>query len=267
VGERVTNFKIGDLVHLTFNHRQTHTFAADIKTMFGPIEPLPAGFDPERAVVLSLAAVALQAIHDAHIKLGDRVAIFGLGAIGLLAIQLARLEGASWVEAVDPIAVRRTLAEEFDADRVLNPNGCDVGWEIKKASSRPGVDVAIEVSGHYAALHEAIRSVRVGGTVVAAGYYQGGGASLRLGEEWHHNRVTMVSSMGAWWCPHRDHPMWDIARVRDTAIELLAMGRLRTDRLISQRIPFERAAEAYELIDHRPEETVKVALIYSGGRS
>src|SRR3990172_946124 len=43
VGERVTNFKIGDLVHLPFNHRQTHTFAADIKTMFGPIEPLPAG--------------------------------------------------------------------------------------------------------------------------------------------------------------------------------------------------------------------------------
>ena len=262
IGETVTHFKVGDLVHLPFSHRQTHTFVADIKTMFGPMEPLPAGFDPERAIVLSLAAVALQAVHDAHIKVGDRVAIFGLGAIGLLAVQLARLEGAGWVAAVDPIAMRRMLAEEFDADRVLDPNGCDVGWEIKTASAHRGVDVAIEVSGHYAALHEAIRSVRVGGTVVAAGYYQGGGTPLRLGEEWHHNRVTMVSSMGVWWCPHRDHPMWDIARVRSTAIDLLARGRLRTDRLISHRIPFERAAEAYELIDHRPEETVKVVLTY-----
>jgi len=262
VGEGAIQFKVGDLVHLPFSHRQTHTFAADVKTMFGPMRPLPAGFDPERAIVLSLAAVALQAVHDAHIKVGDRVAIFGLGAIGLLVVQLARLEGAGWVAAVDPMAGRQTLAEEFGADRVLDPTGCDVGWEIKTASVQHGVDVAIDVSGQYAALQDAIRSVRVGGTIVAAGYYQGGGTALRLGEEWHHNRVTMVSSMGVWWCPHRDHPMWDIARVRDTAIDLLAGGRLRTDRLISQRIPFEHAAEAYKLIDHRPEETVKVALIY-----
>lgn len=262
VGEGVTQFKIGDTVHLPFSHRETHTFAVDIKTMFGSMKPLPAGFDADRAVVLSLAAVALQAVHDAHIKLGDRVAVFGLGAIGLLAVQLARLEGAAWVAAVDPIAARRRLAEEFGADRALDPAACDVGWEIKTAGAQRGVDVAVEVSGQYAALHSAIRSVRMGGTVVAAGYYQGGGAALRLGEEWHHNRVTMVSSMGVWWCPHRDHPTWDIARVRDTAIDLLATGRLRTGGLISQRVPFERAAEAYELIDQRPEEAIKVALIY-----
>jgi len=135
--------------------------------------------------------------------------------------------------------------------------------------------VAIEVSGHYPALHEAIRSVRMGGTVVAAGYYQGGGTALRLGEEWHHNRITMISSMGVWGCPHRDYPAWDRGRVHTTATELLATGRLRTDGLITHRIPFERAAEAYVLpvvstvepVDRRPEETVKLVpvVVQTGG--
>jgi 2-desacetyl-2-hydroxyethyl bacteriochlorophyllide A dehydrogenase len=261
-GTEVTSLQAGDLVHLPFNHRHTHTFVATSQTMYGSIEPLPVKFDPDQAVVLSLAGTALQAVHDASIKIGDRVAVFGLGVIGLLTIQLARLEGAGWIDAIDPIQARRTLAQEQGVDRVLDPSVCDVGVEIKIASSHRGADVAIEVSGNSSALHDAIRSVRVGGTVVAAGYYQGGATSLRLGEEWHHNRVTMVSSMGVWWCPHRDYPLWDIARVRDTAIDLLTTGQLRTDGLISHRIPFEHAAEAYELIDHRPEETVKVVLVY-----
>lgn len=262
VGEKATGFKVGDLVHLPFHHGETHMFRHDEETMYGEIKPIPSDLDPESASMLALVATALQAVHDAHVKLGDSVAIFGLGTIGLLAVQVARLEGATWIVAVDPIQKRRELAEEFGADSTLDPNACDIGWEIKRDTPHYGVDTAIEVSGHYAALHEAIRSVRMGGTAVAAGYYQGGGSSLRLGEEWHHNRVTMVSSMGVWWCPHRDYPMWDISRVRDTAIDLLATGRLQTDSLVSHRIPFERAAEAYELIDHRPEETVKVVLVY-----
>ncbi len=279
VGPGVTRFQVGDLVHLPRSHRQSHTFSAEEGTILGLIEPLPSELDPERAVFMALAGVALQAIHDAHLKVGDRVVIFGLGAIGLLALQLARLDGATWVDAVDPIPLRRELAERFGADRTLDPITVDAGWEIKTASppqspkgrsggrSSPfrggrGADVAIEVSGHYPALHQAIRSVRMGGTVVAAGYYQGGGTALRLGEEWHHNRVTMVSSMGVWDCPHRDHPAWDRARVHAAAADLLASGRLRTDGLITHRFPFEQAAEAYELIDYHPQETAKVVLTY-----
>jgi 2-desacetyl-2-hydroxyethyl bacteriochlorophyllide A dehydrogenase len=262
VGPEVTSFQAGDLVHLPFSHRETHTFAQGDRTNYGVIAPLPAQLTPERAAVLALAGVALQAIHDAHIKLGDRVAIFGLGAIGLLAVQLARLNGAAWVVAVDPLPARRALAETFGADRSLDPTACDVGWEIKSASPHRGVDVAIEVSGQYPALHEAIRSVRMAGTVVAAGYYQGEGTALRLGEEWHHNRITMISSMGVWSCPHRDYPAWDRERIHQVAADLLASGRLRTDGLITHRIPFERAAEAYQLIDQRPAEVVKVVLTY-----
>jgi 2-desacetyl-2-hydroxyethyl bacteriochlorophyllide A dehydrogenase len=262
VGSAVEHLKPGDLVHMPLPHATAHTFAPFNWPNRGRIEPLPAEITPEQAVCLGLAGVALQAIHDARIKTGDRVAIFGLGAIGLLAVQLARINGAAWIEAVDLLASRRQLALSFGADRALDPTTGDVGYAIKSASPHRGVDVAIEVSGHYAALHEALRSVRKAGTVVAAGYYQGGGTALRLGEEWHHNRLTLISSMAVWDCPHRDYPTWDRERIHATVSDLMAAGRLRTDELITQRIPFERAQDAYELIDQRPEEAIKVVLVY-----
>ncbi len=265
VGEEAEGFQAGDLIHLPFAHRETHTVDPREPTMVGRVEPLPEGLDPEAAALLALAGVALQAVHDAHIKLGDRVAIFGMGAIGLLAVQLARLDGALWIDAVDPLPDRRRLAESFGADRTLDPAACDAAREIKSASRQRGADVAIELSGSYEALQEALRSVPKAGTVVAGGFYQGEGIALRLGEEWHHNRITLISSMGVWDCPHRDSPAWDRARVHATATELLAKGRLRTEGLISHRIPFQRAAEAYELIDRRPGEVVKVVLTYDQG--
>jgi 2-desacetyl-2-hydroxyethyl bacteriochlorophyllide A dehydrogenase len=262
VGPDVTGFAVGDLVHLPFPHRETYTFRPDEPTWFGRPEPLPPGLDPDRAIVLALAGVALQAVHDAQIKLGDRVAIFGMGVIGLLAVQLARLDGALWIDAVDPLPGRRALAEQFGADRALDPAAGDVALAIKTASPQRGADVAIELSGNDTALHEAIRSVRMAGTVVAGGFYQDGSVSLRLGEEWHHNRVTLLSSMGVWGCPHRDYPTWDRARIHATATHLLAAGKLRADGLITHRIPFERAQEAYELIDQHPQDVVKVVLTY-----
>lgn len=262
IGAGVSGFTPGDLIHLPFGHRATHTACPAEQTMLGDIAPLPDTLSPDRAIILALAGVALQAVHDAHIKVGDHVAIFGLGVIGLLAVQFARLNGALRIDAVDPLPRRRALAEAFGADRTLDPNTCDVAVEIKSATPECGADVAIELSGSAAALHESIRCVRVAGTVVAGGYYQGGAAPLRLGEEWHHNRITMVSSMGVWDCPHRNYPAWDRARIHATATHFLATGQLRTDGLISHRFPLARAAEAYTLIDQHPDEVVKVVLTY-----
>ncbi len=267
VGAEAVGFQPGDIVHLPVGHRTEHIFPAGEDTMLGPVVPLPPTLPPDRAAFLALAGVALQAVHDAHIKLGDQAAIFGLGAIGLLALELARLDGAVWLAAVDPLPRRRALAEARGADLVLDPGAGDVARAIKTAAPRragvgAGVDMAIELSGHYPALQEAIRSVRVGGVVVAAGYYQGAGAALRLGAEWHHNRVTMVSSMGVWGCPHREHPLWNRGRIHVVAADLLAAGRLHVDDLITHRIPFARAAEAYRLIDECPHEVVKVVLTY-----
>lgn len=262
VGSDVKHLKVGDLVHMPLPHAETHNFVPFDWPNRGRIEPLPSSMDAQQAIFLALAGVALQTVHDAHIKTGDRVAVFGLGAIGLLTVQLAKINGASWVDAVDLHPLRRQKAEALGADASHDPNAGDVAYAIKSASHHHGADVAIEVSGHYAALHEAMRSVRKAGTVVAGGYYQGGGTALRLGEEWHHNRITMISSMAVWDCPHRDYPLWNRERIHATVADLMTVGRLQSDGLITHRIPFSQASEAYELIDNSPEETIKVVLTY-----
>jgi 2-desacetyl-2-hydroxyethyl bacteriochlorophyllide A dehydrogenase len=260
VGDDVREIAVGDLVHLTLPHRETQT----VTIADDPAAPwlvVPDVVEPARGVLLQSAAIALQAVHDARLKVGDRVAIFGLGVLGLLAVQLARLSGAGWVAAVDPIAGRRELARSAGADCMLDPGSCDSSREIKLAAGRGGPDVAIEFSGSYAALHEALRCVAVAGTVVAAGFYVGASSDLRLGEEFHHNRLTLVGSMSGWGAPQRQ-PGWDRRRLRATALDLMARGRLDVDAFITHRFPFERAAEAYELIDRRPEETLRVVLTY-----
>jgi 2-desacetyl-2-hydroxyethyl bacteriochlorophyllide A dehydrogenase len=259
-GEEVEEVRAGDLLHLALPHRETQTTAiAD--DPHAPWTALPDKLDPERATLLQSATIALQATHDARIELGDRIAVFGLGAFGLLAVQLVRLSGAAWVAAVDPVPARRELARGFGADLVLDPTACDAGREIKIATGG-GVDAAIEFSGRYRALHDAMRSARLAGTVVAAGFYTGAaGDELRLGEEFHHNRLTIVGSMSGWGAPQRK-PGWHRRRLRTTALELLASDRLDVGSLVTHRIPFFQAAEAYDLIDRSPEETLRVVLTY-----
>jgi 2-desacetyl-2-hydroxyethyl bacteriochlorophyllide A dehydrogenase len=260
LGAEVAGIALGDVVHATLPHRETHTVTTADEA--SPWLLLPAEFDPERAALLQSAAIALQAVHDARLKVGDRVAVFGLGTLGLLAVQLAAMSGAGWIAAVDPIAGRQDLARAFGADCTLDPGSCDPAKEIKLAAGGSGVDVAIEFSGRYAALQQAIRSARLAGTVVAAGFYVGSaGSELRLGEEFHHNRLTLVGSMSGWGAPHRESG-WHRRRLRMTALDLLARGRLDVDSLVTHRVPFERASEAYELIDRRPDETLRVVLTY-----
>ncbi|MGJ3237744.1 MAG: zinc-binding dehydrogenase [Anaerolineae bacterium] len=260
VGAEVQGYAIGDIVHLPKPHRATHTFDPGTMAQLGVSAPLPASLAPEQAIFLASTSIALQAIHDAQIKTGDQVAIFGLGLLGILSVQLARLNGASRIVAVDPIAMRRDLALTLGANDVIDPVTDDVGAVLKADSA--GADVAIEFSGNYSALHQAIRSVRMAGLVVAAGFYQGGASALHLGEEWHHNRVTMVSSTRAWGNPHRNYPLWNRPRLRETAIDLLANQQLQVRQLLTHTMSYQQAPTAYQLIDSGSPDVLKVALSY-----
>ena len=123
------------------------------------------------------------------------------------------------------------------------------------------MDVTIEASGAYPALHEAIRACHFGGRCVPLAFYQGEGSGLRLGEEWHMNRIDMISSRS---CsdPNRDHPMWDNGRIRQVAFELLKSGRLEVEGIVSPVVKFDELLEAYPLIDTHPERVVKLAARY-----
>jgi threonine dehydrogenase-like Zn-dependent dehydrogenase len=168
VGDAVTELKPGDLVHAGAPHGEEAVLDLDAaaRTTY-PLIRLPPGEPPPWALFVSLGAVALVAAHDAAIKLGDHVAVIGLGAIGLLLVQMARLAGAARVSAVDPVAPRRELALRLGAHAAVDPTTAHdgAGAAIKRAGGR-GLDVAIETSGAAAGLHDAIAAVGLGGRVV-----------------------------------------------------------------------------------------------------
>jgi len=266
IGTAVTEFAVGDLVHAGTPHGEQVVLdlEATARTSY-PLVRLPDGAPLERWLFVSLAAVALVALHDARLKLGDHVAVVGLGAIGLLLVQMARMAGAERVTAIEPVASRRALALELGAHFVIDPGDSPdgAGAALKRMAGR-GADVSVETSGNTEGLHGAIAAAGLGGTVVTVGFYQGGAPKLFLGEEWHHNRLDMVSSMGAWGAPHRSYPAWDRARVMRTVVDLLATERLRVEGLGVKRFAFDEALDAYRWLDANPREAVKVALSYNG---
>ncbi|HET6814839.1 MAG TPA: zinc-binding alcohol dehydrogenase, partial [Actinomycetota bacterium] len=247
----------------TPHQEETVLDLADSLAATYPLVRLPTAERPERALFISLAAVALQAVHDAEMKLGDAVSVHGLGTIGLLTVQMCRLEGIQNVFAVDPDPARRKLAAKLGASHVLDPTDEPaVGLQIRELNMGHGVDVAVEVSGNDRGLQGALEAAGLGATVVAAGFYQGGAANVRLGEEFHHNRLSLIASMGGWGAPHRDFPLWDRRRVMATATRLLYTDRVSVEGLLGRRFPFDQAPAAYRWIDEHPRAAVKVALTY-----
>jgi threonine dehydrogenase-like Zn-dependent dehydrogenase len=118
-GSAARRFKVGDRVHGGLAHRPTHTCKE------ANLYPLAAELKPETALFTDPAIFALQAVHDAQIKVGDEVAVFGMGALGLLAIQIARLNGARHVYAVDVLPGRLELARALGADLALDAGAAD----------------------------------------------------------------------------------------------------------------------------------------------
>jgi len=257
IGAAVTGVRVGDLIAIDGPHADGHLLA-EASAVAGL---LPTGIAPERAVFLILARVALGGVHDAAVAIGETVVIVGLGTVGLLAAQLARRNGAR-VIGVDRYPLRTAAAEALDIGTVHATPGIDLANAVRDLTDPVGADAAIDASGSYAGLHEAIRCLRVGGRVATVASYHGDQPGLRLGEEYHRNRITLISSMTVNGCPQRRHPMWSLDRLNTTARQLIVDGAIRTDGLITHRIPFDRAAEAYALITDAPQDTIKVVLTY-----
>ena len=188
LGDGVTGVGLGDRVFRYGTFREEHVWRHD------EVRSLPDGVPWQAAVCLDPADFALGAVRDGHVRIGDAVAVFGMGAIGLMALQLAKLAGAYPVIAVDPLALRREVASECGADLVLDPAACDAGLEIKKATGKRGADVCIEYSGNHLALQAALRGVVYNGTVVAGAWPGSYPAGLDFGAEAHFNQPRIVFS-------------------------------------------------------------------------
>lgn len=258
VGSDVTGIAVGDLVYLDRPHADGHII--DAPTAHSGL--IPAGAPAERAVFWPLARVALGGVHDAGVQLGETVVVIGLGTVGLLAVQLAKLAGATKVIGVDHYPLRLQAADTFGAD-VVDAAVDDIADRVRRMAGPAGADAVIEASGSYRGLHQAIRCCRVGGRVATVASYHGEQPGLRLGEEYHRNRISLISSMTVNGCPHRRYPAWDLHRLDHTARGLVSTGRLRVDGLITHRVPFSNARDAYTLINEFPADTIKVVLTYA----
>lgn len=223
------------------------------------------GLDPLDAVCIDPAHVAFVAVRDGNIRIADDVAVFGLGAIGLLAVQIARAGGARRIFAVDPIAPRREAALRFGATAAFDPTAVDAGLEIKRATAKAGVDVSIETSGSGRALHESIRCLRQCGTVVHVPWGPRDASGLRLDEEFHLNRPTIVGSQAweGWANPDRDTPRWNWDRAYQAAIDLMRDGTTTGQGIITPVVDFEDAPAALEAVFHHPENTIKLGVRFA----
>lgn len=257
VGSEVQKVKMGDRVYAYLPIRETHTLN-ETAVNVAPIELCDRDL-----VCIDPAVVALMAVREGRIRVGDTVAVFGLGAIGLMAIQLAKVSGALKIIGVEPIEKRRNLAETYGADLTLNPLKVDVGQKVKQLTSGKGVDVSLETSGSYRALHEAIRGTRFGGTIVPVSWYHGEAKGLNLGEEWHFNRQVMVSGARVESEPYRDHPLWDRKRIYSTVLELFKKKLLTSQGMLWPVVKFEEVIEAYRMLVEKPEETIKLGVVYN----
>ncbi len=253
-GSEVKELKIGQRIAGYGNLRNTCIIKEEAAFV------MPDRMTWKEAMCYDPARFALGAVRDGGVKIGDRVVVFGLGAIGLLAAQMARKAGAVWVAVVDPIEKRRKAALDNGADLALDPLAVDIGLEIKKQTDKKGVDVAIEISGAYPALQQAIRSTAYNGTVSVAGWYKECKGGIHFGEEAHFNIPNIVFSRA---CsnPDREYPRWDLARVNATCWQMLSAGWYNCENIVDPVVDFTDIVDAYKkYVDQHPEESVKLGV-------
>lgn len=256
LGSDVDSQLLGKLVWGAWGHRTSAVRTAEW------VRPrlMPEGSTEMTGIFAKISAIALNAVLDADIHVGETVVVFGAGVPGQITAQLARLNGAR-VVVVDPMLARRELAAQLGASHVLDPGADDVAEHIRDLTDGRGADVAIEMSGSHPALQEAVRTVAYSSKVIASGFYQGGATPVRLGEEFHHNRVAIIGSQISGVAPALQH-RWDEIRMARTALDLEREGRLKLAPLVTHTIAAEDAPRAFDMLDNAPDDALQVVLDY-----
>jgi threonine dehydrogenase-like Zn-dependent dehydrogenase len=234
-----------------FNPHESH-FTADPDALV----PVPEDLSAATAALLPTAETATTLVMDGHPRVGERVVVFGAGMVGLVTTSVLGAFPLERLTVVEPVAHRREMAAALGADEALTPESAA---EVGERGDPPGADLVYEVSGRPSTLDDAIDATGYDGRIVVGSWYGRKRAETDLGGFFHRNRIDISSSQvstlapelrGRWTKARRIEAAWD--RLRD----------LETDRLVTHRVPFADAPEAYRLLDDGPENALQVLLTY-----
>ncbi|HLA11380.1 MAG TPA: alcohol dehydrogenase catalytic domain-containing protein [Pyrinomonadaceae bacterium] len=210
---------------------------------------IPARLSDEQVVLLAdIASTGFGGAEAGNIRIGDSVAVFAQGPIGLCATAGAKLLGASFIIGIDGDERRLEMAKRMGADVVLDYRQVDVVAEIKRLTGG-GADVTIEALGTQQTFESALRSLRPGGTLSSLGVYSGklqvpyDAFAAGLGD--HHIVTTL--------CPGGKERMRRL-------MEVVRRGRVDLTPLLTHSYGLNGIREAYELFAERMDGVMKVAI-------
>ncbi len=242
VGAGVEGWEVGDRVASRANHRLF------VSMPVSNCNRIPSGLTNERAAFFRLTSIAMQGVRKARIELGEPVAVIGCGPVGLLAAQLARLSGGLPVVSIDKDARRLAFAQDFDLDAAL-PADDDLKEALRVHCNGDDPALVIDATGHPEAIPAAFDLARSGGRVLLLASTRGDTEAVNFYRDVHIKGLTVIGahestrprldSAPGWWTHQADE---------NTALRLLAGGRLIVDPITTHRFAWHNAAEAYAML-------------------
>lgn len=214
------------------------------------LTPIPDGLSDEQVLMCpDIMSTGFAGAEAADIRIGDTVAIFAQGPIGLCATAGARLRGATRIIVVDGVERRLEMALKLGADVALDRNHCDPVAEIRALTQGRGVDASIEALGQQSTFEACLRVLKPGGTLSSLGVYSKDlsipldAFAAGLGD--HHLATSL--------CPGGRERMRRL-------INVISSGRLDLRPLVTHRFGLDRIKDAYELFSHQRDGVLKVAI-------
>ncbi len=214
------------------------------------LAPVPDALSDEQVLMCpDILSTGFAGAESAGIRIGDSVAVFAQGPIGLCATAGARLRGAGMIIAVDGVDERLTMAKQLGADVTLDFRKVDVVEEILRLTGGRGVDASIEALGLQSTFEAALRIIKPGGTLSSLGVYSEdlriplGAYAAGLGD---HKIITSL-------CPGGKERMRRL-------MQMIESGRVDLGPMVTHHYTLDDIAEAYELFSHQRDGVLKVAI-------
>ncbi|MBD3305534.1 zinc-binding dehydrogenase [candidate division KSB3 bacterium] len=257
LGARVDPDLLGRRV-FCFHPHETAFLAASEDLVF-----LPDDLDARDALFLPNMETAVNFLMDGRPLIGERVVVFGEGIVGLLTTALLAQFPLAALAGVDPYALRRETALTLGADAVYDPQDADLtatvqAWLMSRSQGE-AADLVYELSGNPQALNAAIQIAGFHARVIVGSWYGTKPATLDLGGDFHRSRIRLISSQVSSLAPECSG-RWTTARRLEVALRMLNI--LKPSRLITHTFPFDQAAQAFDLLNTRPEQALQVVLTY-----